>query len=95
MRSTVLIICWSPVTDRSFKLMFTMIMPKLQTPVIGPLAQRALRAMWVRRNWFASVQDTAVMMNRKERENPDVVDGSRRRRIAVAVNSRRRFARST
>jgi nitrite reductase/ring-hydroxylating ferredoxin subunit len=65
-----LLVSMLPVTAESHNLMFVVFVPKVRVRLVGSVLQWLIRLVLENRNWVAAVQDTSVMLHRKERQNP-------------------------
>ncbi|MBB3600890.1 phenylpropionate dioxygenase-like ring-hydroxylating dioxygenase large terminal subunit [Mycolicibacterium sp. BK556] len=68
--SARLILSFTPVDVDSHIVYLTMIVPKIKNPVLRLVGRPLVRSLLVRRNWFAIMQDTALMMYRQEPKHP-------------------------
>ena len=68
--SARLILSFTPVEADSHIVYLTMIVPKIKNPALRLIGRPVVRSLLVRRNWFAIMQDTALMMYRREPEHP-------------------------
>jgi len=68
--SARLILSFTPVDEDSHIVYLTMIVPRIKNPALRVVGRPLLRSLLVRRNWFAIMQDTALMMYRQEPESP-------------------------
>lgn len=65
-----LILSFTPVDAESHIVYLTMIVPKIKNPLLRWIGRPIVRDLLVRRNWFAIMQDTALMMYRQEPAGP-------------------------
>ncbi|WP_157390332.1 Rieske (2Fe-2S) protein [Nocardia terrae] len=65
-----LILSFTPVDVDSHIVYLTMIVPKINNPVLRLIGRPVVRSLLVRRNWFAIMQDNSLMMFRQEPEHP-------------------------
>ena len=68
--SARLILSFTPVDADSHIVYLTMIVPKIKNPALRLSGRPLVRSLLVRRNWFAIMQDTALMIHRQEPEQP-------------------------
>ena len=68
--SARLILSFTPVDVDSHIVYLTMIVPKIKSPALRLIGRPIVRSLLVRRNWFAIMQDTALMMYRQEPQRP-------------------------
>jgi phenylpropionate dioxygenase-like ring-hydroxylating dioxygenase large terminal subunit len=68
--STRLILSFTPVDADSHIVYLTMIVPRIRNPALRLVGRPIVRSLLVRRNWFAIMQDTALMMYRREPTRP-------------------------
>jgi phenylpropionate dioxygenase-like ring-hydroxylating dioxygenase large terminal subunit len=64
------LIGWTPVEADSHCFFEMMLMPRLRIPLVGPLAQKALDHAMGMATWTTIRQDSTIMSNRREPENP-------------------------
>jgi hypothetical protein len=64
------ITCFTPVTAKSHWHSVTFVMPKLRTPMPQWALDRAMNRVLAARDWGATLQDSAVMINRQEQHIP-------------------------
>jgi len=68
--SARLILSFTPVEADSHTVYLTMIVPRIKNPALRLIGRPVIKSLLVRRNWFAIMQDTALMMYRREPERP-------------------------
>jgi phenylpropionate dioxygenase-like ring-hydroxylating dioxygenase large terminal subunit len=68
--SARLILSFTPVDADSHIVYLTMIVPKIRNRALRVVGRPIVRSLLVRRNWFAIMQDTALMMYRAEPARP-------------------------
>jgi hypothetical protein len=68
--SARLILSFTPVEADSHIVYLTMIVPRIKNRALRVIGRPVVKSLLVRRNWFAIMQDTALMMYRQEPERP-------------------------